>query len=195
MTQVRGSTVPAGVFPDVVLTTPRLSLRPFAESDTDAVLIAGTDPITRQWLPLPDPYTRDHARSWCVVESAAIRTSGQGLVRALDAGGQLVGAIDLKHTDWAMCTTEIGYWSAPHARGQGYMTEAVRALALWALQHMGFARVEIRVAEQNTASRRVAEKAGFVPEGVARSAGRVHSGRVDLLISSLTRSDLGLPDR
>lgn len=187
--------MPVSVFPDVVLTTPRLTLRPFDEGDVEAVVKAATDAVTQRWLPLPDPYTREHARSWCCTESGAARTSGQGLVRALEAGGQLVGAIDLKRTDWTARTTEIGYWTSPHARGQGYMAEAVRALATWALQDMGFARVEIRVAEQNCASRRVAEKAGFVAEGVARSAGHVHAGRVDLLISSLIRSDLGLPDR
>lgn len=180
------------VFPDEVLRTSRLSLRPFQERDIEAVLAAGADPVSQQWLPLPRPYTREHARTWCCVEASAIRTSGQGLVRALDADGRLVGAIDLKRTDWAARTTEIGYWTAPGARGQGYMTEAVRALALWTLQDMGFERVEIRVALQNTASQRVAEKSGFVPEGVARSAGHVHAGRVDLQVSSLIRADLGL---
>ena len=181
------------LFPDVVLSTPRLSLRPFEECDIDGVVSAASDPVTQQWLPLPDPYTREHAQSWCRDQAPAVRTSGQGLVRAVEAAGQLVGAIDLKRTDWAARTTEIGYWTSPEARGQGYMTEAVRTLACWALQDMGFARVELRVAPLNAASLRVAEKAGFVPEGVARSAGHVHAGRVDLVISSLVRADLGLP--
>jgi RimJ/RimL family protein N-acetyltransferase len=58
---------------------------------------------------------------------------------------------------------------------------------------MGFHRVELRIATGNAASRRVAEKAGFRVEGVARSAGYVHEGRVDLVVYSLVRSDLGLP--
>ena len=49
-----------------------------------------------------------------------------------------------------------------------------------------------RAATGNAASRRVTEKAGFRAEGVARSAGYVHGGRVDLVIYSLVRSDLGL---
>ncbi|MDQ1629815.1 MAG: hypothetical protein QOI54_3559 [Actinomycetota bacterium] len=70
------------------------------------------------------------------------------------------------------------------------MTEAARALAHWVLDQMGFARVELRIAPGNLASLRVAEKAGFRREGVARSAGIVHHGRVDLVIFSLLPADL-----
>ena len=45
-------------FPDAVLTSGRLTLRPFTESDIDAVLVAATDPVTQAWLPLPQPYLR-----------------------------------------------------------------------------------------------------------------------------------------
>jgi RimJ/RimL family protein N-acetyltransferase len=114
-------------------------------------------------------------------------------VRAVTRDGRLVGSIDLKHTDWAAGVTEIGYWAAPEARGNGYLAEATEALARWTLAEVGFHRVELRIAAGNAASRRVAEKAGFRAEGVARSAGYVHGGRVDLVLYSLVRSELGLP--
>ena len=63
------------------------------------------------------------------------------------------------------------------------------------LREHGFERMELRAATGNLASQRVAEKAGFVREGVARNAGRVHAGRVDLVVYSLTRADLGLEQR
>ena len=65
----------------------------------------------------------------------------------------------------------------------------------WALREQGFERVELRAATGNLASQRVAEKAGFVREGVARNAGHVHDGRVDLVVYSLTRADLGARGR
>ena len=42
----------------------------------------------------------------------------------------------------------------------------------------------------NTASQRAAEKAGFMREGVARNAGYVHDGRVDMALFSLVPDDL-----
>jgi RimJ/RimL family protein N-acetyltransferase len=108
----------------------------------------------------------------------------------VESDGRLVAAIDLKRTDWISGVTEIGYWTSPSARGRGVMTEAAGALAQWVLDQMGFARVELRIAPGNLASLRVAEKVGFRREGVARSAGIVHHGRVDLVIFSLLPADL-----
>jgi len=70
------------------------------------------------------------------------------------------------------------------------MVEAVTAVTRYALTEAGLHRVVIRVAPGNTASIRVAEKAGFIREGVARNAGAVHDGRVDLVVFSLIRPDL-----
>jgi RimJ/RimL family protein N-acetyltransferase len=181
------------MFPDATLHTERLTLRPFQDSDIDAIVEAANDPLTQTWLPLPHPYTVDHARGWCREGSAAVRISGDGLVRAIEFDGKLAGCIDLKHTDWAAMAGEIGYWSVPGVRGQGVMVEAVAGLTRWALTDRELQRVQLRIAPGNKSSLRVAEKAGFVREGVARSAGFVHAGRVDLEIWSLIRSDLGLP--
>lgn len=130
--------------------------------------VAASDPVTQTWLPLPNPYTVEDARTWCLDRAPAVRSSGRGLVRAIEADGCLVGSIDLKRTDWVSRVTEIGYWVSPTARGRGVMTEATQILARWVLDDMGFARVELRIAPENVASLRVAEKAGFVREGVAR---------------------------
>jgi RimJ/RimL family protein N-acetyltransferase len=158
-------------FPDAVLNTSRLTLRPFVEADIEAVQEGAADSSTQKWLPLPRPYTASHARAWCLELAPAVRTAGLGLVRAVESEGRLVGSIDLKRTDWMSGVTEIGYWTAPGWRRRGVMTEATKALALWVLDDMGFERVELRIATGNVASLRVAARAGFTREGVARSAG------------------------
>ena len=124
----------------------------------------------------------------CLDDAPRVRTEGLGLVRAI-AGkrGQLLGAIDLKGVDWAAKVAEIGYWTHPSSPRSGVMTRAVSLLARWTLADQQFERIELRVAPANLASVRVAEKAGFVREGIARSAGYVHDGRVDLVVFSLIR--------
>jgi RimJ/RimL family protein N-acetyltransferase len=47
--------------------------------------------------------------------------------------------------------------------GQGLVTEGVSALVTHAFEHMGAVRVEIDTDEQDAASRRVAERCGFLP--------------------------------
>ena len=182
-------------FPDVVLVDGDLALRAFAEADLPRVVEVATDPVTLAWLPLPRPYDLETARRWCLTDTVRLRAEGLGLVRAIaDQDGQLLGAIDLKRVDWASKVAEVGYWTHPAHRGRGVMTRAVRLLARWALTDQQLERIEMRVAPGNVASIRVAEKAGLVREGVARSAGYVHAGRVDLIVFSLIRSDLNPSD-
>ena len=177
-------------FPDVVLVDGELVLRAFEEADLPGVVEAATDPLTLQWLPLPRPVRPGHGAG-----TGASLTTSAGPDRGARPGpshrwqdGQLLGAIDLKDVDWAARVAEIGYWTHPAHRGRGVMTRAVRLLARWALTDQGFERIEVRVALGNLASIRVAEKAGLIREGVARSAGYVHAGRVDLVVFSLIRA-------
>jgi RimJ/RimL family protein N-acetyltransferase len=102
----------------------------------------------------------------------------------------VVGCLWTKRTDWVALVTEISYAVAPAARGFGVAAEAVDALAVALILEHGFQRVELRVAPGNTASRRVAEKAGFTYEGLLRNAGHVHCGRVDLEVWSFVAADL-----
>lgn len=109
---------------------------------------------------------------------------------AIEVGARLHGCIDLKKTQWAAGTTEIGYWVAPWGRGAGLAGRAASVLARWALLELGLERVEIRAAGGNIASQRAAESAGFTREGLLRNAGHTHAGRVDLVVHSLVRADL-----
>lgn len=56
---------------------------------------------------------------------------------------------------------EIGYGTMPGQRGKGYMTEAVSAMAVWALSREGIRGVLAEVEETNFASLRVVQKNGF----------------------------------
>jgi ribosomal-protein-serine acetyltransferase len=105
--------------------------------------------------------------------------------------GQFAGSIDIKKSDWTARTCEISYWSAPWARGQGLMTSALKLLTKWILSEQDMERVEVRVATNNIASQRVAEKVGFIREGIARNAGFIHTGRVDLVIYSMVKGGIG----
>lgn len=177
-------------FPDLVLGAEGFVLRPLSTPDVEDIALACQDPQTLRWLPLPRPYRREHAEGFVGDIATQVRESGSGIVCAIDVRGRLHGCIDLKVTDWSAGTTEIGYWVAPWGRGHGLAGRATRVLAEWALRDQGLHRVVVRAATGNVASQRSAEAAGFVREGVARNAGVVHGGRVDLVVYSLVRSDL-----
>nr|WP_308346906.1 GNAT family protein [Streptomyces sp. ISL-66] len=92
-------------------------------------------------------------------------------------------------------THEIGYWTVAGHRGRGHMTEALRAAVRRALTDAGVVRLVWRAAVGNDGSRTVAERAGFLIEGVQR-AGMEHDGvLMDCWAGALLPSDPGLPSR
>ncbi len=94
------------------------------------------------------------------------------------ASQRLVGACGLHRPDWQVPKLEIGYWCRTECVGNGYITEAVRGLMLYAREQLEAVRLEVIVDEFNTRSRRVAEAAGFRLEGTLRSQRRGPDGKL-----------------
>jgi RimJ/RimL family protein N-acetyltransferase len=90
------------------------------------------------------------------------------LRRADGSEGEFVGGTGLHRIDWSLRRFEIGYWRKTGCAGQGLLTEAVRAIARLAFDDLGARRVEIRMDDNNTASWRLAERAGFTLEAILR---------------------------
>jgi ribosomal-protein-serine acetyltransferase len=63
-------------------------------------------------------------------------------------------------------TANVGYWVRTGQTGQGIATAAVRLVARFGFEDLGLQRLELLVAVENLASRRVAEKAGARCEGL-----------------------------
>jgi RimJ/RimL family protein N-acetyltransferase len=82
---------------------------------------------------------------------------------------RLIGCTGLIAHNWSPKVFEIGYWTRKSEAGKGYMTEAVVAVADYAFKVIKADRVFIRCDDRNAASARVAEKAGFILEGVMRN--------------------------
>jgi ribosomal-protein-alanine N-acetyltransferase len=80
----------------------------------------------------------------------------QNLIGQITLGGVMFGALRGGH---------IGYWIDRNYANQGLMTEAVQVLTNFAFEGLGLHRIEINVRPENSASCKVAEKAGFVFEG------------------------------
>jgi len=86
---------------------------------------------------------------------------------------------------------EVGYWLLPHARGSGLATRSVRLISRWALRDLRLARLSLMTEPDNARSQRVAERCGFVREGMLRSYKEMAGRRVDCVVFSLLPTDPG----
>jgi RimJ/RimL family protein N-acetyltransferase len=80
---------------------------------------------------------------------------------------------------------QIGYWVKRTARGRGVATTALRLLSCRAFDELGSPRVQLLAEPGNHASCRVAEKAGFKPEGTLRRYLDVRGERRDGIMFAL----------
>ncbi|GAA2501253.1 GNAT family N-acetyltransferase [Streptomyces gobitricini] len=197
-------------FPDISISTERLVLRPYEDADIAAHIEMMNDEMVVAWTSAPHPYTAADAEEWVRRIAPAERTEGRGVVLAVTEflTQRLVGTIRLQNTNWHTRATEVAYITAPWARGEGYATESVLAVARWLFRDQRFERLELRTAADNTASQQVAQKIGCISEGVLRNAwiartrpdddpeGGWTDTRTDLIVWSLLPEDLeGVADQ
>lgn len=79
-----------------------------------------------------------------------------------------IAHIGLHDIDLLALNAQIGYWIRSSCAGQGYITEAIRALIRFSFQELSMQRLEIRCDVENVKSRAVAERLGFEREGILK---------------------------
>ncbi|MEV0157039.1 GNAT family N-acetyltransferase [Micromonospora sp. NPDC050686] len=167
-----------------------LRLRPMEERDLDDVVTTCQDLDTVRWTSVPHPYQRTDADGYLnfVRDSWARGTSGCFVIAGPD--DRFAGTIDLRLQPTDPLLADVGFMTAPYARGRGWMPAALVALAAWGFTTLGLARIEWSANVGNAASRRAAEKAGFTVEGTLRGALTHRGKRVDIWRAGLLAEDL-----
>ncbi len=84
--------------------------------------------------------------------------------------GVYLGNIGVHSINWKNHWCEIGYWILGRFEGQGYMSEAVRALES-ELFRLGFNRVQIKCSTLNSRSANVPKACAYTHEGTLRQDG------------------------
>lgn len=179
------------------ITTERLCIRcarPGDGSDIYDAVIDSFDEL-REWMPWartkPTPQQYEElARLWRIKFQA--REDLPFLV-FLKGTFIMIGATGLHRFDWTVPRFEIGYWIRTAYTGQGYATEAARAMMELAFSVFNARRVEIHFDSRNERSRRIAERLGFEYEGRLRHFGRDVNGKLyDKIVYAKIISDIGI---
>jgi len=151
-----------------VLVTSRLILRPRNLADTEYCLAIDREPGVMRFLGGP---RTDAAAHRAFVEARTVGPYAAGLgywmVCRRETPGEALGWVLLIPNDAVGPEIEIGWRFRPLFWGQGFATEAARALLAHAFGTLGLAEVIAGIQPENAASIAVARKLGFAAD-VAR---------------------------
>ena len=162
--------------------TQRLSLRPLEPADAASIrALAGDFDVARMTGMIPHPYSERDALAW--IDRAG--QGDEGVVFAVARDGALIGCsgympMDAEHA-------EVGYWIGKPFWGEGFATEAVRAVVAHAFDAHGFAYVKAGHFVDNARSQRVLGKLGFSPDGDEMRDCAARGERVQCLTYRLDR--------
>lgn len=159
-----------------VLRTARLTLRPVAEQDIDAITRVVSDYEVSKWLaPVPHPYMRADAETF--VREVGMRK--HGTVWAMELEGVCIGLVGVDPV--------LGYWLDPMHWGQGYMSEAVAAAVDYWFTHTECDVIPCSYFKGNAASARIQENLGFEELGDSTSHSLARGSDVPSRETRLTR--------
>ncbi|HZS96690.1 MAG TPA: GNAT family N-acetyltransferase [Terriglobales bacterium] len=148
--------------------TERLTLRSYTSTDIpDLIRLAGAREVAATTLRIPHPYTEQDAKDF--IEAYAAKTVLETrFAITLTSDRQLCGGIGLR-MDEPHQHAELGYWLGVPYWGQGYATEAARAVIQYGFETLGLHRIYASYVPHNVASGRVLQKIGMRREGLMRS--------------------------
>lgn len=174
------------------LETERLLLRPPQRSDVPTLVpLIGDWDVAKTLGRVPYPYTEENAHAF-FDQAEQKRTEGTdsafAIIRKSDR--QYIGGCGVhlrENGEW-----EFGYWIGKPYWGNGYVTEAVRALIAFAFDELKIGLLTAAWHFDNPASGRVLEKLGCVSTGTEERECRARGHNVLCHTVKLTREGFRL---
>jgi RimJ/RimL family protein N-acetyltransferase len=166
-----------------------LRLEPLSARHLDDLDSLARDSDVLRFTRVPEPPPPGFARNWLARYEAGRRDGTAEGFAAVDGDGTFLGLALAPDIDVEGRQLELGYIVAPTARGRGVATAILRQLTRWAFAEAGAMRAYLLIETGNAASLRVAERCGYVQEGVMRSVHVKQDRRADLTLWSRLPSD------
>ena len=167
-------------------------LSPPQETDISSFVEYLNEPeIYKFTIAIPQPYTSQDARRFIKYTQSIEKEYGQAMnwvIREI-ATDKLIGGIGF-HCKYPVGShrEEIGYLLGKPFWGKGIMTRVLKKICDHGFTHLNLIRIEAPIFDFNNASMRVAEKAGFIHEGIARKAYMKDDALVDSVIYAIVKN-------
>jgi RimJ/RimL family protein N-acetyltransferase len=159
---------------ELVLRTPRLTMRHLRADDADAIFAVIGDPIAMQYF--PRRYSYEDAVEWIERNLRRYQNDGHGIMAVVLSGtGEVIGDCGIVRQEVdGQSMLEVGYHLRRDHWGRGYATEAARACMDYAFRNLGADKIVSLIRPDNISSRRVAERNRMQAERQVIHAGLPH---------------------
>ncbi len=166
-----------------------IELLPFSEKYDVGLwnLIDGSRAYLRRWQNWPDQVQSLKDMRKLISHSQKKIKNNDGLDMVVLYKGRPAGKIGLVYIDWRKRRTEIGYWLGQHYEGLGLITRSCRVLTDYALTGLNLEVVLIRCAVENVRSSAIAERLGFVCDGILSQKAWIHGVSYKEVLYSMSR--------
>lgn len=172
------------------LSTARLTLRSLRLEDAAPVFAMYSDiEFMRYWsFPVMKRFEQAVDYLACRIQGSVAELE---IVWAIElaATHEVIGQCSLFDVDMASKRAEIGFGLQRPFWGQGYMSEAARAVVDCAFDVLRLRRLEADIDPRNLASIRLVERLGFIREGLLRARWMVDGRIADSAIYGLLQTD------
>jgi RimJ/RimL family protein N-acetyltransferase len=169
-----------------------ITLRPLRMSDALGVFLAVKESMASlsPWMPWAYPgYSIIDSEGWI---KSATKTWSEGSAYEFaivdSSDGSFIGGCGLNHINTLDKVANLGYWVRSSRQKQGIATRAAKVLIQFGINDLKLNRIEILAAVENLPSRKTAEKAGGVREGILRHRialpDKVHDAELFSLVPS-----------
>lgn len=172
------------------LKSERLVLQPFKISDASRVQeLAGDIEVARTTSGIPHPYPLETAETWISNHSNNIETgNAYPLAIILKDNGMLIGTMTLR-VDKQHNKGELAYWIGRNYWGNGFATEAARAIMDFGFIEINLNRIWAMAMVSNPASSRVMQKVGMKQEGILTQHILKSGNYEDLVVYGILKID------
>ena len=168
-----------------------VELRQVAEEDAKGLtdLVDKNRSHLREWLPWLDNSMSIEDSARFIGRSIEQSDDNNGHTFGIFCNGKLAGVIGQHYIDSINRKTELGYWLDAGHQGRGIVTGAAAVVTDYSFEHQDCNRVILHCALHNHKSRAVAERLGFIKEGILREAEWLYDHYVDLVLYSMLKRD------
>ena len=140
-----------------------------------------------QWLPWCHPgYSLEDSRIWIQLQSTLFDSGMEyNFLVVEEKTGKILGGTGINSIHHLHQYGMLGYWVRSGYTGKGIATSAALKTIQFGFDVLKLNRIEILIATNNIASKRVAEKTGALYEGIARRKLNLHNVFVDAFVYSV----------